>query len=192
MLDTYNFSIIIDLCIIGVANIARLDCCQTFAGFSCAHKWNQAKTEDQANHIKCHEWLTYRPPCTAPHKSPGCQHDTPGTSNNAHIIILSWSVGAINRHPTVPCARSSQCRCAVACRHHNVHYLCGACCPCSAVCLVNNSHAWPGSVELTAAATTTVQRSIRSILCITGYLLHIKKVSVSGNSAGREGDELRV
>lgn len=95
--------------------------------------------------------------------APGCQHDTPGTSNNAHIIIhiLSRSVGAINRHPTVPCARSGQCRCAVACRRHNVHYLCGACCPCSAVCLVNNSHAWPGSVELTA--TATVQHKKHSV-----------------------------
>lgn len=105
MLDTYNFSIIIELCIIGVANIARLDCCQTFAGFSCAHKWNQAKTEDQANHIKCHEWLTYRPPCTAPHKSPGCQHDTPGTSNNAHIIIYClglWAPSTDTRLCRVP------------------------------------------------------------------------------------------
>lgn len=85
-------------------NSARLDSCQTFAGFGCTHKWNQAKTEDQANHIKCHEWLTYRPPYTAhspTQKAPGCQHDTPGTSNNAHIIIL-YIVSVCGRHQQTP------------------------------------------------------------------------------------------
>lgn len=166
-----------------------MDSCQTSAGFGCTHKWNQAKTEDQANHIKCHEWLTYRPPCTAHSptlKAPGCQHDTPGTSNNAHIIIYCLGLRAPStdtRLCRVPCSRSGQCRCGdVACRRHNVHYLYGACSVlATAVCLVNNSHAWPGFVELTA----TAQHKKHSVH--NGIFAAYKE-----RICEREGDQLRV